>query len=241
VGKDCVELVISDSTEYNASTGRKNDIYCFKISRHCEGWQFRVMDFFQYNAALNRNVIYNGPDIFLEEVRITYTGHSIHDNYLRPYEPEILVHSTTPEGYTHIMKDGAIKSWNKVKTEHKIYEDKPIGTLLGDPDDFRDYIMLGDTGFWNEIVVSSREKGFICMDADAEYKPGARFYFNTKQLLENGLYLRDGIHYKVKDELPLSYVLFTASLENISLKGKITPSVFSGAADTAFYRYIKNI
>ena len=93
--------------------------------------------------------------------------------------------------------------------------------------------MLGG-GFWNEIVVSSKQKGYICMDADCDYTPGARFYFDTKQLIKDGLLVRDGAHYKIKHKLPLSYSLFCASLDNINLKGKITPKSFSAAADEAF-------
>jgi len=151
-----------------------------------------------------------------------------------------LVHSTTPSGYVLIIQDGAIKSWNRVKREHKIKEGKPIGELLlGDDISLRDYVLLGG-GVWNEIVVNSKEKGYICMDTDIEYTPGARFYFNIQKLTQDGLLINDGVHYKVKDELPLSYSLFCATLDNVSINGKVTPQSFADAADEVFNKFIND-
>lgn len=75
-------------------------------------------------------------------------------------------------------------------------------------------------------------------DVNEEYTPGARMYFDAKQLAENGLMVRDGLHYKVRDRLPLEYVLFTATINNIFLKDKITPKTFSEEADKEFFRTI---
>ena len=185
------------------------------------------------SARYNKNIIITGRKNDYEEAQAVYKGHSIYDQFLRPHEPEVLIHSTTPDGYLQIIKDGALKSWNKLTEESKNNEKRPIGTLLGDPRDFRDYIMLG-SGFWTEVVVSSKQKGYICVDADCAYTPGARFYFDTKQLIKKGLFIRDGAHYKVKDELPLSYSIFCATLENVTIDRKITPKSFAAAADEAF-------
>ena len=237
-GKYCdkwVELSITNSAEYKAMTG-KATLFGFKVSTLSDDWQFRAMDFIEYNTLLGRNIIVTGEKTNYAEAKTAYQGHSIYDNFLRTYEPAILIHSTTDVGYQHIVKDGVLKSWNKIKNEHDVYKQKPIGTLLGDPPDFSDYIMLGGFGFWNEIVVNSKQKGSICMDADCEYIPGARFYFDTKQLIREGLFIRDGAHYKVRDELPLSYALFCATLDNIDIDGAVTPRSFSTAADKAFKR-----
>ena len=66
------------------------------------------------------------------------------------------------------------------------------------------------------------------MDTDCEYTPRTRFCFSTKILLQDKLLIRDGGHYKVKDELlPKTYKLFIATLENIELHGdNITPKAF---------------
>jgi len=231
---DWVELRITNSTEYKLMTG-KDAIFYFAISKsNEENWAFRAMDYVEYNLSLNRNIICSGKEEDFERAKYIYSGHSIKDPFLRSYEPPILVHSTTPHGYEQIMKDGTLKSWNKVNGNGAIGENQPIGALLGDPAEFSDYVMLGELGFWNEIVVSSKEKEYICMDADCEYLPGARFYFSTIELIKSGLLVRDGAHYKVKDGLPLSYLLFCATKDNITLDGKVTPRTFAAAADKAF-------
>ena len=109
--------------------------------------------------------------------------------------------------------------------------------MLGDPEDFRDYIMLG-SGVQCEVVVLSKQKNKLCHDVDEEYVPGARIYFDNKILAEKGLLVRDGIHYKVKNELPLDLALFTATIDNIKINGKITPNTFAEAADIKFSEYI---
>jgi len=236
-GDNWVELSITNGTEYKDMTG-KNMLFGFKVSVFSEGWQFRAMDFIEYNTLLGRNIIFTGIKSRYTEAKTAYQGHSIYDRVLRPYEPDVLIHSTTAANYCQIVKDGMLKSWNKVRNEHQICEHEPIGVLLGDPPDFRDYIMLGGFGFWSEIVVNSKQKGIVCMDVDCEYIPGARFYFGTMQLTRQGLLVRDGAHYKVKDDLPLSYVLFCATPDNVEIEGTITPRKFSAAADEAFERVI---
>ena len=234
-GDNWVELSITNTTEYRNMT-EKNILFALKVSACSEGWQFRVMDFVEYNTLHGRNIIITGKKSRYEEAKMAYQRHSIYDTVLRPYEPEVLVHSTTAAGYRQIVEDGALKSWNKINGEQDISKQLPIGALLGDPPDFCDYVMLGDLGFWNEIVVNSKQKNRICMDIDSEYIPGARFYFDTMQLIREGLLVRDGAHYKVKDELPLFLVLFCATSENLDIEGIITPKKFSEAADKAFER-----
>ncbi len=148
-----------------------------------------------------------------------------------------MVHSTTAENYQKIKKQGCIKSWNILKKEIHYFEVQPIGAMLGDPEDFRDYIMLG-SGVQCEIVVLSKQKNQLCHDANEEYVPGARIYFDNKVLAEKGLLIRDGLHYKVKNELPLDLALFIATIDNIKINGKITPNTFTEAADIKFSEYI---
>lgn len=230
-----VQLTIDDDAEYHVMTGT-TIVYGLKVSKLCEGWPFRVMDFIEYHTSLGKNILCTGNRADFEIAKSLYAGHSPYDKNLREYEPDILVHSTTIDGYTHIVKDGEIKSWNKVKEENKTGETQPIGSALGDPVDFRDYVMLGNLGHWTELVVNSKQKGAICMDADSEYTPGARFYFETKQLLRDGLLIRDGAHMKVKDALPLRYCGFVATAGDVQIKGPITPKSFAEAADEALKR-----
>ena len=180
-----VELSITNSNDFQMMTG-KTIIFEFKISKQCEGWQLRAMDYVQYQILNNRNVIVTAPKKDYEESQSAYHGHSIYDKLLHPYEPKTLVHSTTAQAHLQIQKDGKLKSWNRLKSNNNTLEEKPIGSLLGDPSDFSDFVMLGG-GVAPGIVVNSRVKGFICMDSDNEYTPCARFYFDTRQLAVKGL------------------------------------------------------
>ena len=98
----------------------------------------------------------------------------------------------------------------------------------------------GNVAFGTWYPGQNAFKGYICMGTDIEYTPGARFYFDTQELIQDGLLINDGTHYKVKDELPLSYSLFCATMDNISISGKITPKSFADAADEAFNQFVNN-
>lgn len=237
-GSSWVQLVIAEITAYSMIT-RKTILFQLTVSKCYEGWQFRVMDYISYQLGYGRNVILTADPEHYEEAQKVYLGHRLRDPFLRYYEPKYLIHSAPPAALQHILRDGALKSWTRVKAEGHISEDSPIGAKLGDPENFRDYIMLGE-GLAPEVVVNSREKGFICMDADCEYSPGARFYFDTSQLISVGLLVRDGCHYKVKDELPIHLALFTATVPKLSLDGcRITPNIFTEAADIAFNTFLQ--
>ncbi len=212
-------------------------LYGCVIGRKVDFWEYRVMDYINYNLMYDRNIIFVGSKRLYKKALKKYGDHSIYDRKLRPYENRFVIHSTTAENYQNIKKQGCIKSWNILKNEIPDFEVQPIGSMLGDPEDFRDYIMLG-SGVQCEVVVLSKQKNQLCHDADEEYVPGARIYFDNKILAEKGLLVRDGLHYKVKNELPLDLALFTATVDNIKINGKITPNSFAQAADIKFSEYI---
>ena len=76
-----------------------------------------------------------------------------------------MIHSTTMTAWEQIQHDGALNSWNRLKSEGAISEEAPIGVKLGDPEDFGDYIMFGG-GVTGEIVVNSKQNGKIVMDVN---------------------------------------------------------------------------
>jgi len=171
----------------------------------------------------------------LNEAKTIYEGHSFNDNFLRPYEPNILLHCTSKECYQSIMTDDCLKSWNILITENKMTYEKPIGELLGDPIDYRDYIMFTHSGKSAERVVSSRQKGYIDMNFDSPYVAGARFYFNAESIAKDGLLVRDGVHLKVKDMLPLKkYLLWIATPKILEISENTTPRIFVEKADIMF-------
>ncbi len=73
---------------------------------------------------------------------------------------------------------------------------------------------------------------------NAEYRTGARLYFDAKRMAQDGLIIRDGCHLKVENTLPLTpYLIWAATWDVVGLKGPIsTPKSFSEAADDMFNR-----
>lgn len=228
-----VVFVLTDSNEYNQFVGSANGCaYTVKFSRYAnEDWRLALCDFIEYNETMRKNIILSLSDKDLKEAKKAYVGHSFKETVLRVGEPRFLVHSTSLESYISIKKDGMLKSFNRlnIKTE-------PIGTKLGDPKDFGDYIMFCGGGVTGELVVNSRQKGEITMNVNSPYSPGARLYVDAEKIAADGLLIRDGCHLKVKDCLPLNpYLIYVATAESIGLDNKLsTPKEFSEKADKQF-------
>lgn len=236
-------LSLSNSTDYTIFSGANNGCaYSIKISKVLhENWELAVGDFIEYCDTNNINGILVMSQSEYDEVIANYNGHHFNETILRNYEPPVLIHSTTMENWIKIQRDGMMKSWNKLKSENIDFEKQPIGIQLGDPISFSDYIMFGD-GITGEIVVSSKQSGKIVMDIDAEYKTGARLYFDAEKMAKDGLLIRDGAHIKVKDTLPLEpYLIYSATWDKVGLPSQIsTPKDFAELADKSFKNFISN-
>lgn len=91
-------------------------------------------------------------------------------------------------------------------------------------------------GVSGEIAVNSKQLGKIVMDIDAEYKTGARLYFDAEKIARDGLLVRDGAHVKVKDCLPLEpYLIWIATWDKVGLESQIsTPRIFTELSDEKF-------
>lgn len=237
-----VILRLTDSRDYQLLTSSSGCAYCVKISRkEHPKWKTAVGDFISFHEGSGYNALLVMSEDVLATVRSDYAGHSCRDPFLRQYEPPVLIHSTPLPCYKKIMQDQMLKSWNRLQAEGALSETQPIGAKLGDPVDFRNYIMFGD-GVNGEIVVNSKQIGRIVMDVNAPYQTGARLYFDAAKMAADGLLLRDGCHIKVKDALPLSpYLIFAATWETIGLEKQLsTPAEFSALADEAFSRRFKH-
>ena len=232
-------LVLTDSNEYKQYVGSNNECaYTVKISRKiCDNWMMAVGDFIDFYNEQGKNLILVMSEIQYTAVKNFYNGHKYDEPFVRDYEPTILVHSTSMNSWLQIKADGMLKSWNRLKAENVISEISPIGKMLGDPTEFSDYIMLGN-GVTGEIVVNSRQKGEITMNVDTEYVTGARLYFDVEKIAKDGLLVRDGTHFKVKDNLPLNpYLIWTATWDIIELEKQVsTPKIFSEQADKLFQK-----
>ncbi len=238
-------LMLTDSKEYKQLCGSNNGCaYTIKVSRSiCNDWKMSVCDFIDFSESNDKNVILVMSDDELKAAKLQYSDHKYNETILRDNEPLVLIHSTTMSCWEKIKLDGMLKSWNKLKAEKSIDEDRPIGLQLGDPTDFSDYIMFGD-GVTGEIVVNSKQRGKIIMDKNSEYITGARLYFDAKKIAEDGLLIRDGCHLKVKDTLPLNpYLIWVATWKKVGLKSQIsTPRIFAEKSDKIFSnRFSSNI
>ncbi len=147
-----------------------------------------------------------------------------------------MVHSTPIKNLESILNDGALKSWNILKSEKANWEQDPIGTLLGDIDDFSDYVMLSAPFQNNEIIIASKQKRKIDTDINQIYQPGARFYLDAQMLADDGLLLRDGEHIKVKNYIPLDkYLIWYSTTEKLDLSKKSTPKEFFEMSNNKFF------
>ncbi len=234
--EDWVYIELVETANYYLFNGGNAFVFKVSISKNCPDWQFRLLDFIEYEQEEGKRIIIKITEDDFSEAKKAYAGHCHTDNFLRKSEGKYFVHSTTAENYKNIVKDGCLKSWNILKAEGKIKEKKPIGVLLGDHSNYSDYIMLSDGGVAGEIVVNSKNCSKIVMDTNAPYSPGARLYFDAEKIAENGILIRDGVHYKVKNILPLKdFLLWTATPESIGFLGKrITPRQFADLSDNIF-------
>lgn len=239
--KNWVYIEVNDENEYQMFDKTEHGLFQTYLSRNSLGWQWRLMDFIGYELNYHKHIIINIDSDEYQCIEQTYKGHSYMDCYLREYENSVLVHSTPKDNYENIKRTGVLKSWNLLKKNNEINENNPIGDALGDHEEYRDYIMFSNGGVSGEIVVNSKNHNKIVMDIDSEYVPGARLYFNAKKIAESGLLVRDGLHYKVKDKLPLGeYLLWVSTIDDVDLKDKVcSPINFAKASDCKFQKLYK--
>lgn len=235
-----VILMLTESLDYQQMCGSSNGCaYTIKMSRcQYKNWEMSVGDFIGFSEANGKNAILVMSEADLKSAKKQYEGHRYDEPLLREYEPSILVHSTPMNSWEQIKRDGLLKSWNMLKAEKVITEEQPIGLQLGDPMDFREYIMFGN-GVTGEIVVNSKQQGKIVMDTEASYLTGARLYFDARRMACDGLLIRDGCHLKAKDMLPLKpYLIWVATWETIGLASQVsTPKFFAEEADKHFQTF----
>lgn len=128
-----------------------------------------------------------------------------------------------------------LKAWNLLCAEKSDWEKQPIGALLGDIEDFSNYVMLSGISQNNEIITASKSNGEINTDINQSYEAGARFYLNAQRLADDGLLLRDGAHIKVRDYIDLEkYLIWYSTPEKLGIEEHTTPKVFFELSNKKF-------
>lgn len=232
-----INVKIVSTDEFVSFCGIENSVYTVKINNHYKYWYYDLCDMqgFYANTNIELNLEIDDDD-YKAAIKL-YGSHKYNDRFLRDYEPKVLVHTTTKENIEAILNDGELKCWNKLKRENPDWEDRPIGSLLGDIDDFSNYVMLSSCSWNNEIIVASKQSGVITGDVDKPYIPGARFYLNAEKLANDGLLLRDGQHLKVKNSIPLDKYLIWYCTTDILGSGQIvTPRQFFDLSNEKFFK-----
>jgi len=231
-------------SRYNVGS-RGLGVFSLVVNPEYDGWECRLSDFVQYESYYGRSIIVQTSAKYdLRTVLQDTILHDFRENLIRQSDERWIVHSSTKETWELIKKSGCLKSLRRLHDEG--LRTTGIGVdPLGEPDDYIDYIMFDTLFGCSEIVVSSRQKGFICFDGDVEYTPGIRMYFDAHAIINDGLAVRDGAHVlKVYDKLPLEPYLKIAFDENsFSLPNGEkywTPSLFTGTANDYFLNNIAN-
>jgi len=156
---------------------------------------------------------------------------------LRPYDPAVVVHSTTPERWPQIAGAGRLLAASKLRQAGR--EIPAIGfETFGEPAEYGDFIHFSPLGVPSgEVVVLSHQRGTLITDFDAAYVPGARIYLDTHRMISDGVVVRDGLHalkvqFALQLEPHLIDVITPADLDN---GGKLwTPGRFALSADKEF-------
>lgn len=231
-----INCKLTNSTEYNQFCCMENSVYTLKISKNFEYWYYDLCDLIDFYNNSNVEVLLDAEPSDIALARSLYGNHRYDERHLREYETTSLVHSTPIENLESIINDGVLKSWNILKSEKQDWEQKPIGALLGDIDDFSNFIMLSTAHQNNEVVIASKQKNQINIDINQLYQPGARFYLDAQMLAFDGLLLRDGEHIKIKNCIPLDkYLIWYSTTEKLGLSKNSTPKEFFEMSNNKFF------
>jgi hypothetical protein len=220
--EDWTVFCLTNSENYEIMNDRRNPpVYSLKVSKKCPQWEFKLMDFIEYENSYCKNMILSVKEEDLIKAKEAYGAHHYKEAFLRENEPKVLIHNITRENYEKIKIDGHLKSWNMLNRECSNCAKQPINIILGYPKDYGDYIMFSSENVSSETVVLSKQSNKIITDEKIEYETGARLYFDIEKIAIDGLLVRDGCHIKVKDVLPLDkYLIWTATWESLNLKNE---------------------
>ncbi len=195
-----------------------------------------MFDFLNYELSYQRNVIIKVCQSINAEKIIEHFNQILHEVSYRNSDGKYMVHSTTLSAWSLIKKYGALLSPNELKKAGIEVNEIGLKPML-EPIDYSDYVMLDSLNGCGELVVNSRNLGYVCIDPNAYYIPGVRLYFDVRKMFADEIVTRDGLHIvKIKDRLPLKdYLLTSVTSKDFDNKIQWTPTLFTEKANELFY------
>lgn len=238
-GSNWSAFIYDEKAKYYAQIETGAKLFAIRVSSRMDEDYERLNDFVSYEIKYNRNVIIN---VNIEaKHRIDQLFHLQKNNKnIRKTDPRWLVHSTTLDSWQSIKKDKFLYSPAELKRRGYIINEIGLKHFL-EPEDYSEYIMLDKLSGCSELVVNSRQLGYVCTDTNMLYDPGVRLYFDAYKMIEDGLAERDGLHIlKVEKQLSLEKYLKMVVTEDLALETmKWTPTIYTEWANQYFFKNIK--
>jgi len=238
---------ICDSDDDRRIYGRSSSgLFRDTNGREVENLETRLADFLRYENAHGRNVIVACPaDMDIDSLVASTLENTPAGAIIRKNDSRWVVHSATLETWELIGKSECLKSFARLKAEG--VPAHGIGfSELGEPDDFAEYVMLGEfDGIGCESVVASQAVGRVFTEEHTPYTPGVRLYFDAHKIITAGRAVRDGVHtLKVRDHLPMQpYLVAAATVADIDPQGMVeawTPRLFLEQANVWFKEQVRS-
>ena len=240
-GSDWSAFIYDLEVNYFTNVYPNAKLHVLTFSPDMDKEHIRLFDFLTYELSYERNVILKVCDGISAEDLLRQYHTASHDITYRSTDEEYMVHSTTLTTWEYIKKDKSLLSPNMLKAIGREVMEIGLKPMLKPPD-YSDYIMLDILNGCGELVVNSRQLGYVCTDPNVIYIPGIRLYFDVRKMIRDKIVVRDGLHLlKVKDRLPLDdYLIATVSAEDFPEEIKWTPTLFTEKANQLFYdKYVK--
>lgn len=233
-GKQWSAFIYDEEIQHYSNIFNDTKVYVLRVNPETDSKYERLFDYLTYETKHRRNVILSLPKYIDFNEIIEMFNFFPFDNKFRERDSKYLVHSTTKEAWNSIKKFGALLSPNELKKQGINILEIGLKRML-EPDDYSDYVMLDVLEGCGELVVNSRQLGYVCTNPDRDYIPGIRLYFDAESIIKDGLGVRDGLHIlKIKDKLSLNKYLVERVSSNLFNIEDWTPSTFTNLANKYF-------
>ncbi|RKD28586.1 hypothetical protein [Lacrimispora algidixylanolytica] len=211
-------------------------LHVLRVCPNADKEFLRFFDFLNYELFYQRNVILKVCKGMDSESLIEQYSKTSHEIGYRETDEKYMVHSTTLSAWKLIQEEKALLSPNMLGKKNKLVTEIGLKTMM-EPADYSDYIMLDIPNGCGELVVNSRNLGYVCIDPHIIYTPGVRLYFDVRKMFTDRIIIRDGLHIaKVKDRLPLKdYLLAAITLNDFDANIQWNPTLFTEKANELFY------